>query len=121
MPLTLMEVMKRIVLIVSSTTLALILSVSCSREKLDPVCDGTEATYTDDVKSIIDNSCAKSGCHGSGSGRGDFTSYAGLQPYLDNGVFESEVLIQQSMPRGGSLSQADINTIQCWLENSYAE
>ncbi len=61
-------------------------------------------------------------CHSSGSKRGDFTSYDGLKPDLDNGNFEKEVLIDQRMPRGSqTLTQEQINTIQCWVDNGYPE
>ncbi len=46
---------------------------------------------------------------------------SGLQDIINNGEFESEVLTNQSMPRGSKLSQSDINAIQCWVDNGYPE
>lgn len=94
---------------------------SCEKDALEPVCDGTVATYDGHAATVINATCMGSSCHDSGSTRGDFTTYAGIKPYLDDGSFTSEVLTRQSMPRGSVLSQAQINTMQCWLDNGYAE
>ena len=102
--------------------LSLLLVVgSCKKDLLEPVCDGTEATYDGHTATIINATCMGSSCHDAGSNRGDFTTYEGIKPYLDDGSFTKEVLTNQSMPRGSVLSQSQINTMQCWLDNGYAE
>ncbi len=98
-----------------------IVYISCEREKLDPECDGSQPTYNSAIKEIIDAKCTNFACHGSGSSRGAFTTYAGLESVLNNGQFESRVLAIQDMPKNGSLSQEQINQIQCWVENGYPE
>lgn len=96
---------------------AIVFMVSC--KKSDPVCDGSQPTYESVVKSIIDNSCLT--CHGSGSSR-NFTTYPGLKPFLDNGRFKKLVLEEQTMPKGpATLSQNELNKIQCWVNNGYPE
>lgn len=92
---------------------------SCKKDKLD--CDGATPNYGDDIKMIIDASCALSGCHGSSSFHGVFTTYDGLEPYLLDGQFSNRVLITQDMPKGSSLTQEEIILIQCWVDNNYAE
>lgn len=92
---------------------------SCKKDK--PSCDGSNPTYTSYVKSVIDSKCATSGCHGVGSGDGDFTTFSGLQPYLNNGSFAKEVLDKQTMPQNGSLSTEQLNKLQCWKENGYPQ
>ncbi len=96
---------------------------SCKKDKLlVPVCeDNSTPTYDDNIKTLINTSCAKSGCHGSGSSNGDYTSYAGISSDLTNGRFENRVLKDQTMPKGSTLSQGEINQFQCWLENNFAE
>lgn len=104
--------------------LALTLSIGfagCSGELLTPECDGSTPTYDGEVKTLIDANCTSSGCHGFSSSRGDYTTYAGIEADLNNGKFEREVLKNQSMPQDGSLTQAEINTVQCWLDNGFAE
>ena len=107
--------------LLAGTALALLALMSGSCKKYDPSCDGSTPTYNADVKDIIDANCTQSGCHGAGSSRGDFRTYAGLRPYLLNSRFKREVLTDQSMPKGGSLSHAELNLIQCWADTDYPE
>ena len=93
--------------------------ISCKKDTVSPTCDGTNSTYTSNIKTIIDNNCLSSGCHGSGSSNGDFTTYEGLKTYCDNGKFQSQVLDNQTMPKGSSLSSDQLNKIQCWIDNGY--
>ncbi len=62
-----------------------------------------------------------SSCHVAGSPYGNFTTYIGLTPYITNGLFKRDVIDQQIMPKNKNLSQADINKIQCWIDNNYKE
>lgn len=98
-----------------------ILMSSCKKDKLDPVCSGDTPSYNNTIKVIIDNSCTMSGCHGLNSDNGDFTTYLKLKPYLDNGHLKKHVLKKQDMPVGFKLTQEELNLIQCWVENDYAE
>ncbi|MCB0430858.1 MAG: hypothetical protein H6546_08365 [Chitinophagales bacterium] len=94
---------------------------SCSKKKLTPVCDGTQPTYDNGVATIISGTCMGSKCHSSGSKNGDLTTYAKMKTYLTNGAFNKQVMETQNMPKGSSLSQAQLNTLQCWVENGYPE
>ena len=84
------------------------------------VCSTTDLTYNANIKPIIDIGCAIPGCHAGGSPNGDFTTYAGLQPYIANGQINSRVVIQQNMPPGG-MSQDNIDKIDCWLQGGGLE
>jgi len=99
--------------------LALILFTSCKKEKdsdkLTPTCDGSSPTYQSTIKSIIDSKCATPNCHST------FSDYSGLQPILQDGSFRREVLVDQTMPEGSSLSQDQLNKIQCWVNNGFPE
>lgn len=107
-----------------ATGLAIGLSFSACETK-EP---GT--TYQD-VKHIITTSCAVVGCHDPITVRNniDFTSYAtmsgatGLKNALtiDPNNFYDRVLVKQDMPPGGTLSQADKDLLQAWVDNNYAE
>lgn len=97
---------------------SLILTIgACKKEnsKLTPACDGSHPTYNSEIKSIIDTRCATSGCHPG------FSSYSGLNGILQNGQFKREVLTNQSMPQNSSLTQDQINKIQCWVNDGYPE
>ena len=101
--------------------LMVLYSSSCKKNDFTPTCDGSTPTYDSTISSIINSSCTSSGCHGTGSSNGVFTSYTGIKSVLDNGKFEKEVLEKQSMPRGGSLTQDQLNQLQCWMEQGFKE
>ena len=105
--------MKNKSVLVALLVIAAISILSCGKQ--DPVCDGSEPTYDNEIGAILTAECATSSCHPS------YSSYNGLQGIIDNGEFESVVLEKQTMPRGGKLSQSKINAIQCWVDNGYPE
>lgn len=97
-------------------------------------CDTMMVTYDAVVKDIIDNSCAYSGCHSPGGiGVGNYNSYDGLLPVLDNGLLESRVVTQKDDPALGmppnssvypesikdDLTEEELLIIQCWLLAGY--
>lgn len=98
-------------------------ATSCKKDddKFTPMCDGSNPTYNGEIKAIIDANCTASGCHNAGSSNGAWTSYQNMKPVLDNGKFEKQVLIDQTMPKNSSLSESTLNTIQCWVDNGYPE
>ncbi len=95
-------------------------------------CDGITATYVDDIEPIIQQSCAYSGCH-LGSAPGIFTSYAGLLPQLESGVFRERVITVRQDPNVGmppnyapqdrpqDLTAAELELIECWLDAGFPE
>lgn len=84
-----------------------------SKKKITPVCDGTNATYNNTVKAIVDGNCVS--CH---SG---YSTYSGLSTVTSNGKFAQHVLTDQDMPQGGSLTTDQLNKIQCWVNNGYPQ
>ena len=102
-----------------TSSLAL-LTFSCNKtEAFVPVCDGSSPTYDADIASIIQQNCIQ--CHGSGSSNGNYSTFSGLSVVTADGKFEKEVLTDQTMPQTGSLSEAQLNKIKCWVENGYPE
>jgi hypothetical protein len=80
-------------------------------------CSGvTNNKFAADVNPIIQASCSlNSGCHGAGSsnGPGELLTY--------NQIFNARVSIKNSvvsgtMPKSGSLSTAQKNSIICWVD-----
>jgi hypothetical protein len=102
-----------------AVALSIVIIASCKKDKesgkLTPSCDGSNPTYQSAVKSIIDSRCATSNCHP------NYSTYDGLLPDLEGGDFKREVLVNQTMPQGSSLTQDQINTIQCWVTNDFPE
>lgn len=83
----------------------------------------TIPTYNDQVKEIVDASCAIQFCHdNSGSAPGNFLTYVGMQSRLENGVVEDRVFITADMPFApGELSAEDKAVLRCWLDNGAPE
>ena len=111
---------------------------SCVSDALpEPVlpesCMDSIPTYEGSIKSIIENSCAYSGCHLDGSAPGVYTSYGGVINVVESGRFKEKVIGLRDDPNLGmppdfspegrpkDLSQFELELIQCWLENSYPE
>lgn len=110
--------MKRLLLSIACASLILNF-VSCKKEsgdtKLNPTCDGSHPTYQGEIKAILDSKCGSSNCHS------NYTNYDGLRSILDGGDFRREVLVEQTMPKGSSLTQSQINLIQCWANDGFPE
>lgn len=117
--------MTKVNLIIVSTTIALTI-MACTKDKLAEnalVCE-TDVVYND-VKSIITGSCAYSGCHNS-SDLGNFLTYEGMESYLNSGAFEAEVLESRTMPPDyadgpKTLTQEQIDMLQCWKQNGFSK
>ena len=95
---------------------------SCANDKLpEPSGCGTDITYETSLKTIIDNSCAFTGCHVTGgNGPGDFSSYETMLPWLENGKVENRVVTQRDMPIApGELSEDEFDLFKCWLQDNF--
>jgi hypothetical protein len=64
----------------------------CKEDLVRIPCDGSSPVWNGEVFEIVAATCLGSSCHGSGSSRGDFNSYAGIEPYLLDNSFEISVL-----------------------------
>ncbi len=78
-------------------------------------------SYTLNIKHIIDQQCIS--CHVTGSGVsgivGDFSTYEGIKSRLDNGKVLDRVVVKKDMPQSGSMSQAQRDSINCWIAAGY--
>lgn len=128
-------------LILSAITLAFLLMWSaCDYNKLpEPeqpeFCDTTEVTYDNQMKDIIDNSCAYTGCHDGAGGIAPFnyTNYDGLSNAF--GVMRTRVVTfkddpAQGMPPNSSaypqsrkddLTEEELELFRCWIEAGFPE
>lgn len=81
----------------------------------DP-CSGIKASYAGDIQPIISSSCAVPGCHNAGSTNagGPITSYEQVRTQAAN--IKAQV-VSRNMPRGSSLSAAQIRLISCWADS----
>ena len=90
-------------------------------------CVGTTPTYTADVKVILDTHCATSNCHSAArkaDGK-DYSSYNAVKSGASNAAFlgsMQHISGYKSMPQGAAqLSEVNLKTISCWVENGTPE
>jgi mono/diheme cytochrome c family protein len=107
-------------------TFALIIitsTLSCQKPDEDkPLadCSKANATYSE-INNIVGANCNSSGCHGTGSGNGDFTTYAGLKAKAESGSLKNRVVVKKDMPPAKTLSTEQIQQIECWMNNGALE
>ncbi|MEO8147087.1 MAG: hypothetical protein ABI723_05580 [Bacteroidia bacterium] len=85
-------------------------------------CDTTY--YTLQIKPIIDNNCAISGCHiTGGAGTGNFTTYSGIKPYLQSGSVNIRINLPANdplyMPQGSTLDPVDLTKLNDWIASGF--
>ncbi|MCB0642404.1 MAG: hypothetical protein KDC44_12225 [Phaeodactylibacter sp.] len=104
---------------------------ACTFDQLEPIdaspeCLEANPTYESDIKPIVDNTCAYSGCHVSGFGFGDFSSYEGMLSRLENGAIEQQTIFTDEMPPKNAIGPNELTTeekelLQCWIQLQYPE
>ena len=90
-------------------------------------CEDIVTSYELNIRQIIDNGCAYSGCHP------EYSTYDGLLPVLEDGTFRSRVITLRDDPvlgmptddvpqdRPADLSEEELTLIECWLGGDYPE
>lgn len=71
-------------------------------------------SFKSDVEPIINASCATTDCHRSGTGLSNFTNFSTVQDRASS--IKSQV-VSKSMPKDGSLTDAEIEAIVCWVDD----
>jgi len=71
-------------------------------------------SYQNDIAPIIANNCAISGCHVAGAQKPNFSLYANVKA---NASAIKTRTGDRSMPQGRTLTQEQINTIACWVDD----
>lgn len=99
---------------------------SCTADQLpepaseaDQACDSLAVSYDNGIKALLDNNCTQSGCHGSNSINGNFTSFNSLQGY--EASIHDRTVVRQNMPPSGSLTEEEIQLLECWKAAGYPE
>jgi hypothetical protein len=72
-------------------------------------------TFSADAAPVFQAKCALSGCHGTGSsnGPGELTTY---QKIFNARNDIRNAIITRLMPQGSSLTDAQLNSIVCWID-----
>ncbi len=108
---------------------------SCTSDQLPkpegPDCQGDTPTYTNEIRAIIDQSCAYSGCH-LDTAPGSFDTYEGILPYVDgDNTLLQRVVLERADPSFGmppnnapngrpqDLTEAQVLLIECWIAGGF--
>jgi mono/diheme cytochrome c family protein len=87
--------------------------------KEEPTCLTTGVTYTNTVKAILDQSCAKSGCHALGSSVGELNDYDKSKAFVAFGKMLPSIKHEagaKAMPKVGTkLTDCQISQIEAWI------
>jgi uncharacterized membrane protein len=104
-------------LIVFALIVSLTLQSSCGTDDEPAVfeCENVEASFTADIKSIIDTNCAISACHAGNTGQVNLTTYQNVSARAQ--TIRNRV-VSKTMPPPGrpALSDEQIKQIACWVE-----
>ena len=84
-------------------------------------CDTTNISYSNDLRPLLDESCAYVGCHAgnSPSAQLDLTDYQDVKRIADNGQLVNRISRPSGdpglMPPGGRLGMCSIEQIEAWV------
>jgi PBP1b-binding outer membrane lipoprotein LpoB len=111
--------------IITSIAIVAVVFTACKKEEAEPeveevVIATTEpaatVSYAATVAPIISTNCNGSSCHGTTASNLDtYVTYDGLKAIAANGKLKKEVVTNQSMPLGKTLTAAQITDIDNWI------
>lgn len=80
-------------------------------------CTGVAASFSANVKPLLQSKCNVSGCHNAASGGGGVVLETYTQVAAKAGRIKQRCVIEKTMPPSGPLSTADIATLKCWIDS----
>jgi hypothetical protein len=114
--------MKKIIFVINILVITLV--GACKKDSITTYdCANTVATYSMDIKPILDASCATSNCHSAAAKASgiDLSSYGAAKLYSANDKFIKSIQHisgVEKMPRGAAkLNDSEIKLIYCWTNN----
>lgn len=117
-----------ILILMKNRNIAIVLILftsACGKDEPEPVLqtNACNPTYVSEIKAIINEKCATSGCHDNNSTIASYTSYTPLKERTDNGRLYSYLFDLKIMPPASSmqLSGEEKELIKCWLDNGAPE
>jgi hypothetical protein len=108
--------------VVASIAALLLISISCASESEDQLpppstvqCGDSNPTLSADVLPIIQQNCAVSGCHVSGTGRADFTIKDNILQFASTISANTQSGFMPPASSGRSITAAQKELIFCWV------
>lgn len=77
-----------------------------------------QISWSAHIKPIIETKCTLEGCHNGSSGLPNFYQFENIK---QRASLVKELTTARIMPRTGSLTQAQIDSIACWVDNGAPE
>ena len=74
----------------------------------------TGTSWTNDIKPIMEKSCAITGCHNGVSRSNDFREYTSVKTFAKSIKSKTQ---DRSMPFDGTITQNQIDLIACWVDD----
>ena len=110
---------KNVMMIVAVTGILVLNSCTYNKEQAIPnanTCGPTPATYSGDIKALIANNCALSGCHNlaTASGGQVFENYSQVKASIDR--IRQRAVVERTMPATGPLNAGDYDKLKCWID-----
>lgn len=94
-----------------------------NKEELYPTdptqCETVSQTYDANIKAIINQSCAVSGCHVAGAQTPMLTTYTEVKNNIVR--IEQRALVTKDMPTAGPLGSCDQSKLTQWIADGYPE
>lgn len=89
-------------------------TASCTNTVNVSIGTNSNVSLSSDIEPIVQSNCAIPNCHVSGGRSPNLSSKTSI---LNNASFIRSEVVSKSMPRGRTLSQAQIDLIRCWVDN----
>lgn len=114
----------RKLIIIAVVSMFYLIMASCSKRQAEeiqpdipvpgpPVSTVSYATF---VAPLLQSRCA--GCHGAGRSAAGIWTFNGHASVVSSAArIRSSVLVNKTMPRGGTLSAAELTSLQTWFDN----
>lgn len=111
--------------VLSTLASVMVVAIACSSESEDQlptppgndVCEGSTASLANDIMPILQQNCAISGCHVSGTGRVNFTVKDNVLQYASQIRANTQSGFMPPSSSGQSLSESEKSLINCWVVN----
>jgi hypothetical protein len=102
-------------------------AAACSKNQADtgtPVVEppktADKVTYTNFVGPLLEAKC--SSCHAAGQPQASFWTFSGYASVIANAdMIHQLVIVTKDMPRSGSLSAAELKSLQTWYDQGKLE
>lgn len=80
-------------------------------------CSNISATFSTNIKPLIQNNCATAGCHNAAGSAGGVILETYAQIAAKTARIAQRCIVDKTMPTGGPLLPAEIAALKCWIDS----